>query len=151
MNTIEALEYLRNNPKAVVFKRQEESRRQIEMNIEQDLFDWNKEKFIQFKVRYDSGTVKEVDFSEWIKLDDEWEVKNEPRYYLKVKLPDYLKHIIDDDNTYINMSDSEYFLAETYEIEDYYKTKFTRDEIEEFRIAHPEVRREDLEFIEVVE
>ena len=32
----------------------------------------------------------------------------------------------------------------------YFQTSFTRDEIEEFGIEHPEVRREYLEFIEVV-
>lgn len=151
MNTIEALEYIRNNPKAVVVKRQEELCRQLEMNVEQDLFDWSKEKYVQFKAYYDDGTVKEVDFSEWVKLDDEWEVKIEPRYYLKIKLPEYLKRLIDDVDTYINMSGNEYFLSDNHEVDNHYKTKFTRDELEEFGIAHPEVKRENLEFIEVVE
>ena len=154
MNTIEALEYLRNNPKAVVVKRQEESRRQIEMNVEQDLFDWNKLKFVQFKVRYDSGTVKEVDFSEWVKLDDEWEVKGakEVKYYVKIKPVAYLANMMDEGCLYLNYSSigDKYFLSDKHEVSTYFQTSFTRDEIEEFGIAHPEVGREYLEFIEVV-
>lgn len=80
---------------------------------------------------------------------DGWEEVKEVRYYVKFKVPENLKLLLSDDN-YLNYSFGKYFFGTNDEYSDY-KTKFTRDEIEEFGIAHPEVRREDLEFIEVVE
>lgn len=148
MNTVEALEYLRNNPKAVVSTIGREERR-IEMSIDKELFDWNKSTFVTFTLYHDDGRAERIDFSEWIQLHTEWEVTKEVRYYVKFKVPENLKLLLSDDN-YLNYSFGKYFFGTNDEYSDY-KTKFTRDEIEEFGIAHPEVRREDLEFIEVVE
>ena len=147
MNTIEALEYLRNNPKSAVSKREEN--RKIVMTIDQELLEWSDLKYVEFTLVHDYGASQEIDFSGWLTLDDEWEVSKEVRYYVKFKVPENLKLLLSDDN-YLNYSFGKYFFG-TMESYGDFKTKFTRDEIEEFGIEHPEVRREDLEFIEVVE
>lgn len=147
MNTIEALEYLRNNPKSAVSKREEN--RKIVMTIDQELLEWNDLKYVEFTLVHDYGATQEIDFSGWLTLDDEWEVSKEIRYYVKFKALDDLEHLLNG-NMYLNYGYDTYFINSIEEVEGY-KTKFTRDEIEEFGIEHPEVRREDLEFIEVVE
>lgn len=77
----------------------------------------------------------------------------EVRYYVKVKVPVYFTGLIGEEESYLNYTslDNRYFLSNQRQVSTYFKTTFTRDEIEEFGIEHPEVRREDLEFIEVVE
>ena len=146
MNTIEALEYLRTNPGSVVSTTEE---RRIEMSLDMELFDFDKSTYVNFKLYHIDGTSESIDFSEWIQLHTEWEVTKEVRYYVKFKVPENLKLLLSDGN-YLNYSFGKYFFGTNDEYSDY-KTKFTRDEIEEFGIEHPEVRREDLEFIEVVE
>lgn len=149
MNTVEALEYLRNNPKSSVSKREEN--RKIVMTIDQELLEWNGLKYVEFTLVHDNGITQEVDFSGWLTLDDEWEVTKEVKYYVKFKVSDSVKAFLED-RLYLNLGtfNNEYCISSMEEIGSY-KATFTRDEIEEFGIAHPEVRREDLEFIEVVE
>ncbi len=151
MNTIEALEYLRNNPKSAVSKREEN--RKIVMTIDQELLEWNDLKYVEFTLVHDYGATQEIDFSGWLTLDDEWEVSKEVRYYVRVKVPTYLQNLMGEGSVYLNYSsiDNNYFLSDKDDMGAYFQTSFTRDEIEEFGIEHPEVRREDLEFIEVVE
>ena len=146
MNTIEALEYLRNNPKSSVYKIEEY--RKIVMTINQELLEWNDQKYVEFTLICDSGITQEIDFSGWLTLDDEWEVTKEVRYYVTYKLPEGIEKLTSGDR-YLNYSFGTYFFGSNVEYSDY-KVTFTRDEIEEFGIEHPEVRREDLEFIEVV-
>lgn len=149
MNTIEALEYLRNNPKSAVSKREEN--RKIVMTIDQELLEWNDLKYVEFTLVHDFGATQEIDFSGWLTLDDEWVVSKEVRYYVKIKVPEHLNELMGD-KTYLNLSKYKYrYTLDTNAQCDSFQTKFTRDEIEEFGIEHPEVRREDLEFIEVVE
>ena len=150
MNTIEALEYLRTNPGSVVSTIEEE--RRIEMSLDMELFNYNKSTFIQLEIHRTDGTSERIDFSEWIQLHTEWEVTKEVKYYVKIKLPEYLAGLMGEGNIYLNYStiDDEYFLSDKDDVGAYFQTSFTRDEIEEFGIAYPEVRREDLEFIEVV-
>ena len=147
MNTIEALEYLRNNPKSAVSKREEN--RKIVITIDQELLEWNDLKYVEFTLVHDYGATQEIDFSGWLTLDDEWEITKEVRYYVKFKVLDNLGSLINGEK-YLNYGYNTYFISSIDEFNGY-KTKFTRDEIEEFGIEHPEVRREDLEFIEVVE
>lgn len=147
MNTIEALEYLRNNPKSSVSKR--EKNRKIVMTIDQELLEWNGLKYVEFTLVHDNGITQEVDFSGWLTLEDEWEVSKEVKYYVTYKLPHGIEELTSGDK-YLNHAFGKYFFGSNCEFSDY-KVTFTRDEIEEFGIAHPEVRREDLEFIEVVE
>lgn len=147
MNTIEALEYLRTNPGSVVSTTEEE--RRIEMSLDMGLFDWNKSTYVRFRLYHIDGTSETIDFADWIQLHTEWEVAKEVRYYVKFKVLDNLKLLMND-GVYLNYGYGVYFINSHEEVAGY-KTKFTRDEIEEFGIEHPEVRREDLEFIEVVE
>ena len=146
MNTIEALEYLRTNPGSVVSTTEE---RRIEMSLDMELFDFDKSTYVNFKLYHIDGTSESIDFSEWIQLHTEWEVAKEVRYYVKFKVPKSMELLVGG-NPYLNYSSGIYFVGTKDEYHEY-KTKFTRDEIEEFGIEHPEVRREDLEFIEVVE
>ena len=147
MNTIEALEYLRTNPGSVVSTTEEE--RRIEMSLDMELFGFDESTYVNFKLYHIDGTSESIDFSEWIQLHTEWEVAKEVRYYVKFKVLDNLGHLLNDEK-YLNYYQNKYFIGSQEEFS-CYKTKFTRDEIEEFGIEHPEVRREDLEFIEVVE
>ena len=149
MNTVEALEYLRTNPKSSVYKIEEY--RKIVMTINQELLEWNDQKYVEFTLICDSGLTQEIDFSGWLTLDDEWEVTEEIKYYVRFKVQDNLNLLLGQDKVYLNMNNytKKYTLDTNVEC-DSFQTKFTRDEIEEFGIAHPEVRREDLEFIEVV-
>lgn len=150
MNTIEALEYLRNNPGSVVSTI---GGARIDMSVVKDLFDYNKSTFVEFTLYHDDGRTERINFSEWVQLDMEWEVSKEVRYYVKVKVPVYLTCLVAEEESYLNYTslDNRYFLSNQRQVSTYFKTTFTRDEIEEFGIEHPEVRREDLEFIEVVE
>lgn len=147
MNTIEALQYLKDNPGSVVSIIEEE--RRIEMKLNKEMFDWNKCTFVDFTLCYNNGRIEKIDFADWIQLDNEWEVSKEVRYYVKFKALDNLESLVNDEK-YLNYGYNTYFISSLDEFNGY-KTKFTRDEIEEFGIEHPEVRREDLEFIEVVE
>ena len=149
MNTVEALEYLRNNPKSSVFKREEN--RKIVMTIDQELLEWNELKYVEFTLVHDYGAIQEIDFSGWLTLDDEWEVTKEVRYYVKFKALDNLELLVQGEN-YLNKNRyTGEFIINSDLATFVFQTSFTRDEIEEFGIEHPEVRREDLEFIEVVE
>lgn len=151
MNTIEALEYLRTNPGSVVSTTEEE--RRIEMSLDMGLFDFDKSTYVSFKLYHTDGTSETIDFADWIQLHTEWEVIKEVKCYVKIKLSEYLANMMNEEYLYLNYSSIEdkYFLSDKDEVSTNFKTKFTRDEIEEFGIAHPEVGREHLEFIEVVE
>ena len=146
MNTIEALEYLRTNPGSVVSTTEEE--RRIEMSLDMGLFDFDKSTYVSFKLYHIDGTSEPIDFADWIQLHTEWEVSKEVKYYVTYKLPEGIEKLTSGDR-YLNYAFGKYFFGSNYEFSDY-KVTFTRDEIEEFGIEHPEVRREDLEFIEVV-
>ena len=88
---------------------------------------------------------------DWEEVEEEMtkEVTKEVKYYVTYKLPQGIEELTSSDR-YLNYAFGAYFFGSNCEFSDY-KVTFTRDEIEEFGIAHPEVRREDLEFIEVVE
>ena len=58
------------------------------------------------------------------------EVTKEVKYYVKFSVPDSLKLLMSDEN-YLNYGYGMYFFNTNEEFDEY-KTKFTRDEIEEF-------------------